>query len=302
MTKSSSCAYRRISAVIGRLERNPRLYEASSFIERMEALDVLELHLLDAPGPVSVATWTEAEQGRLMERAEALKQKLVNANERLFEQLLHSIRSNDRAPVQAFFKAARQQVSSSDDDALGYDALDMLVNGLLEIALTPGAPEARDGEMVFYQPTPARIILHLIDALRPTAEDIFYDLGSGLGHVPILVHLLTGITTRGVELEDAYFRYANACLDKLGLTAVKFVHADARAVDYADGTLFYLYTPFQGEMLRQVLRKLEAQAERRSIKICTYGPCTLEVGRQSWLQSIFQAGQHEVRLGIFASS
>ena len=88
---------------------------------------------------------------------------------------------------------------------------------------------------------------------------------------------------------------------KFTLSNVEFIHADARDADYADGTIFYLYTPFQGEMLRQVLGKLEAQAERRHIKVCTYGPCTLQVSKQNWLQSIYRAGRREGSLGIFGS-
>jgi hypothetical protein len=90
-------------------------------------------------------------------------------------------------------------------------------------------------------------------------------------------------------------------LNKLGLPYVEFIHADARQADYDDGTMFYLYTPFRGEMLRQVLRRLEAQAERRRIRVCTYGPCTLQAGEQNWLKPIYQAGQSEGSLGIFGS-
>jgi hypothetical protein len=41
--------------------------------------------------------------------------------------------------------------------------------------------------MVPYQPTPVRHILHLIAAAMVAEDDVFVDLGSGLGHVPLLV-------------------------------------------------------------------------------------------------------------------
>lgn len=300
---SYSHAYQTISATIDRLEQKQILYKAGNFIGRMRALDVLEIQMLDGIEQANDPQMTDAETLRLTQRAEVLKQKLTEANERLFAQLLRSIRSNDRATLKQYFKKAGRQISrKADDDYLGYDELDMLVTGLLEVAFVPAEPEERDADMIYYQPTPARIILKLIEKLHPTSDDLFYDLGSGLGHVPILVNLLTDIKTKGVELEGAYFRYSNKCLKKLGLPNVGFIHADARHVDYDDGTIFYMYTPFQGETLRQVLRKLQAQSERRPIKICTYGPCTLQVGKQNWLQAIYQTGKQEGSLGIFASA
>lgn len=302
--KSASHAYRKISKVIERLEQNPYLYMVEHFIERMQAIDVLELQMLEggANEQVNSGKLADAEKLNLCQRAEALKQKLDDANERLFAYLLGSIRANDRATITRYFIEANQQISRrSADDDVGYDELDMLVNGLLEIGSAPAEPQALDADMLFYQPTPARIVLKLVDELHTTANDVFYDFGSGLGHVPILVNLLTGIKTKGIELEASYFRYSGEYLKKLGLTNVEFIHADVRHVDYCDGTIFYMYTPFQGELLRQVLMGLETLSKRRTIRVCTYGPCTLQVAQQNWLQTIYQIGKREGSLAIFAS-
>ncbi len=64
-----------------------------------------------------------------------------------------------------------------------------------------------------------------------------------------------------------------------------FINGDARDVDYADGTVFYLYTPFKGSVLQTVLERLRAESQRRRIRVCTYGPGTLEVLPQEWLVS-----------------
>jgi hypothetical protein len=197
---------------------------------------------------------------------------------------------------------ARQTATNIDEENIGYDELDILLNGLMEVPIVPGEPEERDPDMVFYQPTPARIILKLIERLDMSADDVFYDLGSGLGHVPIAVNLLTGITTRGIEIEESYFRYSTECLKKLCLTDVDFMNVDAREASYDDGTIFYMYTPFQGEILRQILSKLESQSQRRQIKLCTYGPCTALISKQSWLQPIYQTGKAEGRFGLFSST
>ena len=305
--KSASHAYRKISKVIERLEQNPYLYMVEHFIERMQAIDVLELQMLDSGesgeiGQVNITRLTDTEKLSLIQRTEALKHKLDDANERLFTYLLGSIRANDRATIMQYFIEAKRQISRrSADDDVGYDELDMLVNGLLEIGSAPAEPQALDTDMLFYQPTPARIVLKLVDELHTTNDDIFYDFGSGLGHVPILVNLLTGIQTKGIELEASYFRYSGEYLKKLALSNVEFIHADVRHVDYCDGTIFYMYTPFQGALLSQVLMSLEALSNRRAIRVCTYGPCTLQVAQQNWLQPIYQTGKREGSLAIFTS-
>src|SRR5206468_2904352 len=119
----------------------------------------------------------------------------------------------------------------------------------LGIATRPDATRGSDPEMVHYEPTPARVILDLVDHAGLRADDVLYDLGSGLGQVVILVNLLTGIPTRGVECQSALCAAARGYAEGLGLWDVAFVEADARAVDFADGTMFYLFTPFRGRML-----------------------------------------------------
>jgi Histone methylation protein DOT1 len=300
---SHSQAHQAISAALDRLERDQALFRPENFVERTRAMDVLELQMPEGVEQANDTELTDAEASRLRQRAEALRQRWAGANERLFAHLLASIRSNDHSTIRQYLREVERQVSrSAQEGDLGYDELDMLVNGLLEVASVPAEPEALEADMVAYQPTPARILLRLVDELRPTPDDTFYDLGSGLGHVPILVHLLAGIQTRGIELEASYIRYSNEWLKKLGLANVEVIQADARQADYADGTIFYLYTPFRGEMLRQVLGRLEAQAERRRITVCTYGPCTLEVSEARWLRAVYRAGQGEGCLGVFSSS
>ena len=186
-------------------------------------------------------------------------------------------------------------------DEIGYDNLDAFINGLLLINPLPIETRAREPEMVFYQQTPARIILELVEKAHLTEQDVFYDLGSGLGQVPVLVHLLTGVTAKGVEFEPAYCDYARGSAAALNLSQVEFVNADAREADYSDGTVFFLYTPFTGKILQEVLEKLRRESQRRMIRVFTYGPCTAEVSRQSWLKGLDQNGDDLYKLEEFRS-
>ncbi len=288
-----------ITTLIEHLQHDPNLYIEENFVERMQALDRLEFELLDEIELLSESTLTDGKNGSVPEEIQALKCKLDEVNERLFAHLLTCVQASDWNMIRQFFRQVAQQSQRTDD--IGYDELDMLVNGLLEVDLVPEESRERDADMLFYQPTPARIILKLLDQLRLTHDDVLYDLGSGLGHVPILITLLTGIKTKGVERDDVYVHYSEACLKKLHLSNVEFITDDARNVDYSDGTVFYMYTPFQGEILQDVLSKLEAVSKQRPISLCAYGPCTLQVSKQSWLKPTYQSGKREDCFGIFVS-
>ena len=49
---------------------------------------------------------------------------------------------------------------------------------------------------------------------------------------------------------------------ELNLSEVDFINVDAREAEYADGTVFFLYTPFEGKMLLEVLGRLKEEAQR----------------------------------------
>jgi SAM-dependent methyltransferase len=137
--------------------------------------------------------------------------------------------------------------------------------------------------MVFYQPTPVRHILHMIRMCALTAADVLVDLGSGLGHVPILVSLLSQARAVGVEVDSAYVATARECARGIGLNRVQFVRQNALDADLSFATAFYLYTPFTGVMLEEALSRLRQLSARRPIRICTFGPCTQVLAREPWL-------------------
>jgi trans-aconitate methyltransferase len=140
--------------------------------------------------------------------------------------------------------------------------------------------------MVPYQPTPARHIFDLIDRTQPDEQDVLIDLGSGLGQVPLMVAACTGARSVGIEIEPAYVAHARKTANALHLQQATFLEGDARAADLSAGTLFYLYTPFTGTILRSVLDALHQQAASRPVRIGTFGPCTRVVSGEQWLSPI----------------
>lgn len=111
------------------------------------------------------------------------------------------------------------------------------------------------------------------------SSDDFVDLGSGMGRVAILAHLLSGARASGIEIQEHLVRGAKARSAELALPAVSFVHANAADVELR-GSIFFLYAPFNGEMLRRVLERLESASRRRPIVVCAVG---VEFRDVAWL-------------------
>lgn len=295
---------RGIRAEIEGIEKDETLYEETNFARRVAAMDFVEFHIIERIESM-LRTSDQAEELTALKRyAESLKKRLEGINEKLFRSVRENIQSGNCTG--ADLKRQLEEYVDSDSyertpDEIGYDSLDMFVNGLLRTGVVPEETKEREPEMVFYQPTPARIVLQLIEKANITKDDVFYDLGSGLGQVPILVNLLSGARAKGIEFEPAYCDYARQCARRLNLPRVEFINVDAREADYSDGDVFFMYTPFEGGLLQEVLERLEGESRKRKIRIYTYGPCTLQVSNQSWLERLDQNANNVYRLAVFRS-
>ena len=298
-------AIRELQAELEAIEQDDTLSKEASFGSRLEALDAIEVSILVRVERLLAAQGQVQELVALQQRAEALKSRLEASDEELFRKLRAGIRAGDyrgaelRRQLETCAGPGRGRRSQSSG---AYDSLDALLSGILLAEVAPAAAMERESEMVFYQPTPARVIFELVEMAGLQKHDTFYDLGSGLGQVVILVNLLAGVTAKGIEVDPAYCDYARRCAQRLNLPGAEFINADARQADYAGGTVFFLYTPFEGKMLQQVLDRLGQEAETRRIAVCTYGPCTWQVSRQDWLKSVGQAAHHVNRLAVFKSA
>lgn len=152
-------------------------------------------------------------------------------------------------------------------------------NELLGIeALPADIPDLPRGS-VPYLPCGVDEIMTMVREVPLGADDHLVDLGSGLGRVLILAHLLSGARAHGVEIQEHLVRSARALCAELALTEVSFVHANAADAEL-EGSVFFLYAPFDGHMLARVLHSLEDVARRRPIVMCTVG---LELRDVRWL-------------------
>ena len=130
-----------------------------------------------------------------------------------------------------------------------------------------------------YLPAGVDEIIAMVRDVPVRADDELVDLGAGLGRVLVLVHLLSGARARGIEIQAHLVELARAICARLHLPAVTFDRENAADVDL-DGSVFFLYAPFNGDLLARVMRRLEPVAGRRRITIATVD---LELHDVPWL-------------------
>jgi hypothetical protein len=269
------------------IEQNAVLLLDTNFVERVHALDVLAWRVLERIENVQYEHGYREELARLYQRATHLWQRLEAVNVQLFGRLREQMVADGNAATtlhQWFTTYVGYPMPENRHDPLGYDCLDVFVDGLLDMDSAPEETKGLESGMIGYQATPARIILDLIQHAHLKEDDVFYDVGSGLGRVVLLAALLSTAQVKGIEFEPAYCTYAHQRAQSLRLSRVSCVNVDARQADYTDGTVFFLYTPCTGRMLQEVLDRLHGEARLRPITIATYGPCTERVAQQPWLQ------------------
>jgi tRNA G46 methylase TrmB len=284
-----------LQRIVEQFDDETLLLDPNQLRQRLELLDSLDAEFPDAPQPEADAVATTAE---LYRRARAMYTRLEAVNCELYAAIRSEIQ---RGRTDTLMRWAEVKEASEQVRGMGYDYLDELLSGVFQFeepaaeALCGGTVH-REPEMVFYQPTPARHIVHLIGLAALSASDVLVDLGSGLGHVPLLASACTGARSIGIELEPAYVARARLCAKRLNLDNVRFLQQDAREADLSLGTVFYLYTPFTGSILSRVLDRLRREAAARPIRVCTYGPCMPVVAAEPWLEAASEPASDRITL------
>jgi len=157
---------------------------------------------------------------------------------------------------------------------------DTAVEERLGIPTPPQPPSALGEHLVGYHASGVAPVVRMLLEVPVTSDDVVVDLGAGLGKVVLLTRLLTGATARGIELQSALVDRAREAASRCGVD-VSFTLGDARRADLGDGTVFFLYAPFTGPVLAEVLRRLHDVAARRAIVVCALG---IDLDREArWL-------------------
>lgn len=162
----------------------------------------------------------------------------------------------------ASFRAALLSVPPGERD----DWVDRVL-GLGE--LPDDDPELPAG-CVPYLPCSVDALLRVIEQARVRASDVFVDVGSGLGRAAALVHLLTGASVIGLEIQPRLVLAARDLAARLLLSRASYVEGDAAELAgfITIGSIFFLYCPFSGDRLAKVVADLESIARTRTIRVC----------------------------------
>lgn len=160
-----------------------------------------------------------------------------------------------------------------DDDALPADD-----------RLSPG--------LVPYMPCGVGALSSMIEHAGVTKEDVFVDIGSGLGRVMAFVHLMTGARTIGVEIQPRLASRARALAQRL-CAPLEVIEGDATRIvpSLGAGTVFFLYCPFSGERLERFVDDLAPIARSHPIRICTVD---VPLPRRDWLAVVHASRDLEV--------
>ena len=198
------------------------------------------------------------------------------------EQLLRSAERVREAIVARAITPNEFRSALLDVPFIERDAWVDVVFGLDE--LLPDGPELTRG-CVPYLPSAVEALLFLADHVPMRANDVFVDIGSGVGRAAALTFLLTGVHCIGIEVQSAHVEAARAMADRMGLSNLSFVAGDVLelADQVAHGTVFFLYCPFGGERLSKFLVMVEKLAQNRPIWVCTLDLPLPECG---WLELV----------------
>jgi SAM-dependent methyltransferase len=160
------------------------------------------------------------------------------------------------------FRAALLSVPPTERDAW----LD-LVLGLHDVP--DDGPDLPRG-CVPYFPSSVDALLRVVEQARVRPSDVFVDVGSGPGRAVAFVHLLTGAGVVGIEIQCGLVRAARDLARRLVVPRVACVEGDAVTLAgfITIGSVFFLYCPFSGERLVNVLADLESIARTRMIRVC----------------------------------
>jgi len=177
----------------------------------------------------------------------------------------------------ARFRAALTQVPPSERDAW--------LDRVLELDGIPAdGPDLPRG-CVPYLPCPVDALLRMVDLAGVKASDVFVDLGSGVGRAAALVHLLTGAAAIGIEIQPALVRAARDLTTRLSALRFSPIEGDAtRLAGFIGiGSIFFLYCPFSGARLENVLNDLQVIAHTRPIRVCSVD---LPLPPRPWLSPV----------------
>ncbi len=118
------------------------------------------------------------------------------------------------------------------------------------------SPPSSKPPLVPWVPSREEVIEELLEIIRPTRDDVFYDIGCGDGRVVVSVAKRFGIRVKCVELREDLIKKAMERAKQQGVDSlIEFIQNDFFQVDLSDATIVYMY------LLTSVNAKLRPKLE-----------------------------------------
>ncbi len=121
-----------------------------------------------------------------------------------------------------------------------------------------------------YLPVPVETLLRTIARAKITNDDVFVDVGSGLGRAMMFVHLATGAAAIGLEIQEDLANRARALALSHGLARIITLCGDAEKLigSVTSGTVFFFYCPFGADRALRVMNAIKPLALVRPLRLC----------------------------------
>jgi precorrin-6B methylase 2 len=122
----------------------------------------------------------------------------------------------------------------------------------------------------------------MVEQAEVQGADVFVDVGSGVGRSAALVQLLTGAEVIGIEIQPELVRASRQLTARLSGSRSSVIEGDAAqlAGSISRASVFFLYCPFSGARLEQLLDGIEPIARVRQIRVCSVD---LPLPSRAWL-------------------
>lgn len=155
----------------------------------------------------------------------------------------------------------------------------------------------KDG--IYYQPTSYTTIKRIAKFVKPTAQDVFADIGCGKGRAVCLMATRGLKRCIGVELkkELADIAKKNAAHLRFRNTPIEIINQDAVHCDFKEVTVFYLFNPFGLKTMEAVVRNIKKSLEENPRKIWLFyrNPMRYDIlDNVDWLMFIQTIGRGRV--------
>lgn len=147
--------------------------------------------------------------------------------------------------------------------------------------------EASPDWQLHYTPAPYSGIFYALQHAGLNRDDVFTDLGSGMGRVVFAASWLGAAKAQGVEILPDLCEIAdrNRQRSHIAKRDISFINGNARDVDIASTTLLFIFHSFGADTLEIVLRQFERTRSPR-LRIIYMNPVYNDMLKsKAWLKS-----------------